>query len=184
LNVYDFDDTILSGDTTYRYFFNAFRYPAAWKALPGILWNFVLYGLKKREFIRYKEVLFSYLKYLPEDAVEAFWDRNMKRIKAYYPAQKREDDVVITASPEFLVRPAMERLGVKNVIGTEMDPRTGRITGENCKRAEKVRRFYEAYPGGKIDEFYSDSLSDTPLAELAEKAFLVKGETLLPWPKN
>ena len=34
---------------------------------------------------------------------------------------------------------------------------------------------------GRIDEFYSDSLSDAPLANLAHRAYLVKGEDLFPW---
>lgn len=29
-------------------------------------------------------------------------------------------------------------------------------------------------PGAHIDSFYSDSLADTPMAKLADKAFLVK----------
>ena len=33
----------------------------------------------------------------------------------------------------------------------------------------------------KIEEFYSDSRADTPLAEIAQKAFLVKGERLENW---
>ena len=34
---------------------------------------------------------------------------------------------------------------------------------------------------GDIDEFYSDSVSDAPLAKLAKKAFLVEDNKLLPW---
>ena len=44
-----------------------------------------------------------------------------------------------------------------------------------------MNRFYAAFPGGKIDEFYSDSYSDQPLADLAKRAFLVRGEDVLPW---
>ena len=40
------------------------------------------------------------------------------------------------------------------------------------------------YPNTQIDKFYSDSLSDTPLAELARAAFLVKGSQILPWPEG
>ena len=32
-----------------------------------------------------------------------------------------------------------------------------------------------------IDEFYSGSYSDTPLAKLAEKAYIVKDEQLSEW---
>ena len=67
------------------------------------------------------------------------------------------------------------------VIGTRMDIRSGRIEGENCHDTEKVRRFRALYPDAEIDVFYSDSLSDSPLAELAGKAFLVKKGNLSDW---
>ena len=64
--------------------------------------------------------------------------------------QRIKDDLIVTASPEFLVGEAGRRLGVR-VIGTRMDVRTGRIEGENCHDEEKVRRFRAAfrvmYPG-------------------------------------
>ena len=57
----------------------------------------------------------------------------------------------------------------------------GIYDGINCHGKEKVRRFYEMFPNGKIEEFYSDSYSDTPLAEIAEKAYIVTGEELTDW---
>ena len=33
----------------------------------------------------------------------------------------------------------------------------------------------------KIDNFYSDSYSDTPLAEISENAFMVKGDRIYNW---
>ena len=35
-----------------------------------------------------------------------------------------------------------------------------------------------------MDEFYSDSLSDTPLARLADKAYLVTDGVLSEWPQD
>ena len=58
---------------------------------------------------------------------------------------------------------------------------TGRYHGQNCHGAEKVRRFREAFNETPIAAFYSDSRSDAPLAMLAEKAYLVKGEERTPW---
>ena len=58
---------------------------------------------------------------------------------------------------------------------------TGKTDGENCHGAEKVRRLHEAYPEVQIAEFYSDSRSDSPLAELAERAYLVHGQERTPW---
>ena len=39
----------------------------------------------------------------------------------------------------------------------------------------------QVYPQFHMSEFYSDSRSDTPLAQVADRAFLVKGDELLPW---
>ena len=50
----------------------------------------------------------------------------------------------------------------------------------NCHGEEKVRRFREVYGDAQIDEFYSDSLHDTPLAKEAKRAFLVKKDEILP----
>ena len=39
-------------------------------------------------------------------------------------------------------------------------------------------------PDGHIENFYSDSLSDSPLAKLADRAWLVKKGKLSPWPEE
>ena len=69
-------------------------------------------------------------------------------------------------------------------MATVVDPKTGKHTGLNCHGEEKVKRFYQMFPNAEIDEFYSDSLSDTPLALEAKRAFLVKGDQILDWPKK
>jgi phosphoserine phosphatase len=115
--------------------------------------------------------------------VHDFWDEHRKNIAPWYLEQKRADDVIISASPEFLLRPISEELGVR-LIATDMEPYTGRIRGRNCHDQEKVRRLRAAFPGETVEAFYSDSLSDTPMAEIAQHAFLVKGDQRIPWPFN
>jgi phosphoserine phosphatase len=88
---------------------------------------------------------------------------------------------VSSASPEFLIRPACAKLGIGCVMGSPVDKHTGHFYGPNCHGQEKVKRFHARFPGAKIEEFYSDSHSDDPLAALAERAYLVSGEQLLPW---
>ena len=44
-----------------------------------------------------------------------------------------------------------------------------------------VEKLYEKFPNAKCEEFYSDSLSDTPLAELADKAMIIRGNELIEW---
>ena len=66
-------------------------------------------------------------------------------------------------------------------MASRVDKHTGVYSGINCHGKEKVRRFREKFPQGKIGEFYSDSYSDSPLAEIADKAFMVDGEKVTKW---
>ena len=183
MNVYDFDNTILRGDSTARFFaWCLLRAPRMWLDAPGQIGNAVLFLLKKREKQAFKERMLSFLSRVDVDReLERFWAKNLARVKPFYREKHREDDVVISASPEFLIRPACAKLGIRHVLGSPVDKYTGRFSGPNCHGAEKVRRFYAAFPGGRIDEFYSDSYSDQPLADLAKRAYLVRGEAVLAW---
>ena len=185
MNVYDFDKTVFYPDSSYTFFLYCLKhYPAAvLRTAPQIVAASVCYAVKAVETKALKEKVFSFLRYLPEPekTVEAFWNEHFSGIGTWYLAQKKDDDLIISASPEFLVGAAAERLGVR-LLGTRMNIRTGKIDGENCHDAEKVNRFHEAYPNEKIDEFYSDSLPDAPLAAIAKRAFMVKKEKVSAWP--
>lgn len=185
MNVYDFDKTIFYPDSSYcfcRFCYKKYPKLAARLILPG-LGQAIRYKMSRGSAKALKETMFSFLGEIQDvDALVAeFWEENFCRIGQWYLTQKRPDDLIISASPDFLVRPAAQRLGV-GLIATDMDKKTGEIRGENCHDVEKVVRFNAEYPGGSVEEFYSDSLSDTPMAELAERAFLVKKERLAPWP--
>lgn len=183
MNVYDFDNTILRGDSSARFFgWCVTHYPRMWPDLPGQAWNGLLFLLKLRPKQAFKQRMFHYFTLIDMDrALPDFWRANLPRIKAWYMAAHRDDDVVISASPEFLIRPACESLGIRVVMGSPVDPATGLYSGVNCHGAEKVRRFRAVYPRAQIEDFYSDSHSDDPLAAIAQRAWLVKGDRLLPW---
>jgi len=185
MNTYDFDETIFNPDSSYKFFmFCLKRHPGAvLRTLPLTAVKALKYSAHSIETKELKEQLFSFLRYIKDvDAdVQSFWDVNFPRIESWYLAQKREDDVIISASPEFLLKPACDRLGVA-LLATPMDKHTGKINGLNCHDSEKVRRFYERYPDAHTENFYSDSLSDTPMAMLADKAWLVNKQDIRPWP--
>ena len=186
MNVYDFDKTIYYPDSSYSFFLYCLKhYPGAvLRTLPQAVIYSVRYACKSIRTKELKEQLFSFLRFLPdpEQTAERFWDEHFSGIGSWYLAQKKPDDLIISAAPELLVRVAAKRLGV-SLLATKMDPFSGRIEGENCHDREKVRRFFSAYPAGKIQSFYSDSLSDGPLAALADKAFLVSRGKLSAWPE-
>lgn len=183
MNVYDFDNTIFDGDSTFRFFrFCLRRHPAVALYLPRIgiasLRYYVFHIGTKTQF---KERMYTFLKACkPADDVEQFWQKNLKRIKRFYRQIHRDDDVIVSASPEFLLKPLEEKLAF-TVIASRVSPTDGRTTGENCYHAEKVRRFREIFADETIGDFYSDSYSDEPLALIASRAFIVEGESLIPW---
>jgi len=183
MNVYDFDNTILRGDSSARFFAWCLgHYPRMWLDAPAQLVNGLLFVARLRPKQAFKQRLFGFLRLIDVDAaLEGFWRDNLPRVKAWYRAAHREDDVIISASPAFLIRPACEALGISEVMGSPVNRRTGRFSGPNCHGAEKVRRFRERFPDDIIDNFYSDSHSDDPLAAIARRAWMVKGDKLLPW---
>lgn len=184
MNVYDFDGTIYRGDSTVDfYLFCLGRQPSLLKYLPSQVGGFLGYVLGKYTKTQYKEKFFAFLCGLAdtEKSVSAFWQKHRGKIKPFYMAQRKESDVVISASPAFLLKGICETLGVAKLIATDADAKTGRITGGNCSGEEKVRRFFAAFPDGKIEKFYSDSMRDAPLAAIASESYFVRGKKLLRW---
>lgn len=186
MNLYDFDETIYDGDSTRDFILYCYRhYPSTWRYLLRQLAAVASYMAGKIDKTTFKERYFSMFAAVPniDDAIEAFWDTHEGRIMRYYPRQARQDDVVISASPAFIVEPLCRRLGLTHVIASEVNKYTGHFLSENCYGAEKVRRFLEAgYDPAEVEQVYSDSLSDTPIAELGKQAHIVlKNGTLSAW---
>ena len=62
-----------------------------------------------------------------------------------------------------------------------MNKKTGEIVGENCYGEEKVKRLLDEMKINNCEEFYSDSLSDEPLANIAKKSFIVSKNKIYNW---
>ena len=82
--------------------------------------------------------------------------------------------IVISASPEFLLKEKCKELGIDYCIATIVDIKTGKFISKNCKGPEKVNRLNEFIKDYKIENFYSDSLTDKYLAKLAKNSYLIK----------
>ena len=153
-----------------------------WLDLPAQAVNGLLFLLKLKPKQAFKQRMFGYLRFIDLDrALEGFWRANLPRVKPWYRSTHREDDVVISASPEFLIRPACQALGIAHVLASPVDSRTGVYSGLNCHGQEKVRRFRQLWPEARVENFYSDSHSDDPMAAIAEKAWLVRGDRIMNW---
>ncbi len=85
--------------------------------------------------------------------------------------------VLISASLIYYLRPWADIVGIKEVIGVELEIADGRITGKllgkNCYGAEKVRRLKELLDISNFDEIYAygDSRGDREMLALANYPF-------------
>ena len=182
MNVYDFDNTIFKGDSTARFYvYCLVRTPKMLIRLPRLAFEAVF--LLRKDKQKFKEHMFAFLTDLnePEKMLADFWKKNECRIKKFYFETRREDDLIASASPEFIVRPMIEKLGIKYLIASPVDFKTGKYYGPNCHGQEKVIRFRREFPDMDIEDFYSDSHSDDPMAGIAKRAFMVRGEKLSEW---
>ena len=186
MNVYDFDGTIFSSDCTKGFFFWCMkRYPKLWFTFyPKAIRNQKLCKKGKMPEFQMARKFFGYLTMIDDfdKQIKRYWDKNEKKIAKWYLAQKKPDDLIISASPACLIEPIAKRLGV-NFIATEYDRESGVLLNNLMYAREKARYIYDhGFP--MIENFYSDSLSDTPLALCAEKAYLVteKATKVIDWP--
>ena len=187
MNIYDFDNTILKGDSSKKFIkYSLARHPfLVMKSIIKASMEVIKTFFHKSNLGFIKSALFSFVKDIPniDDYMNIFVLKNQKYIKNFYLQQQKDNDVVISASFDFIIKPFCHSLGIKNVIATKYDVHKGHIIGLNCKGEEKVKRFQELYHHATVEEAYSDSLSDIPMLNLANKAYLVKNNQIIEYKK-
>ncbi len=188
MNVYDFDKTIYPKDSTNEFYLVCLRrHPSFLLDLPKALVAYLRHRRGRLTDEGLREVVFSSFRRIKdlEGEIERFWEKRADQVFPYYKENRRDDDVVISASPEFVLRPIARRLGFGTLIASDFDPTTDRYTLPRCYGKEKPPRFRALFPEATVENFYSDSLSDTPMARLAKQAYVVKKDgTLVPWPES
>ena len=184
VNVYDFDKTIYNGDSTIDfYLFCIYKKPSIVFLLPLTIFYFVAYKMKIVSKLKFKEKFFSFLKYIKnlDNLVEQFWIKNINKIKNWYNKDENQNKIIISASPEFLLTPLIDKLGVIDIIASKVEKDSGKFITPNCYGEEKVKRFNEKYNNYLIENFYSDSWSDIYLAKISQKSYLVNKENIKKW---
>ena len=177
LYLYDWDGTIYDGDSSVDFFKYCLKKDKKLfyhfiKMIP----QFIKHKLKLIDITEFKEIVFSFLKTIDniDDYVKDFWILNKHKIKDFYLENDHSKDIIISASPEFLLDSICKELKVKDMIASDVDKNTGKFNRPNCRGEEKVVIFREKYPKAIIMEMYSDSMHDKPLLDLAKKSYMVK----------
>ena len=183
MNVYDFDGTIYNGDSTRDfYFFCLKRHKSILKFLPMQGYHFIRYALKLITKTQFKEKFYTFFTGIDDidGEVKLFWEKHENNMLTWWPDWRKDDDVLISASPEFLLEPIAKKMNFY-LMASKVDKKTGKTDGENCYGEEKVRRYYEKFSGKNINFFFSDSVSDAPLAKIAKMSYLIKDDKATFW---
>lgn len=178
MNAYDFDGTLYQGDSAVDFWqFCLRKRPGLLRFLPRQLLGAARFALGLCQKEEFKSAFYSFLQGVPnaESLAGEFWGSAKQKFAPWYMERRRLDDVIVSASPEFLLEPARKALGAAFLIASKVDAKTGRCVSSNCEGREKVRRFFEAFGADAVvDEFYTDSRKDAPMSALAKRAFLVR----------
>lgn len=197
LTVYDFDKTIYKGETSTNFYIYLIKKNPLFLLFFPLQAIFIfLYCIKLIKLENLKENFFIFLNFISQKKlefyVEEFWKKEKSKINEWFYEEfnklKKEGDfmVCISASPDFLLEDFIKKLGFDLVITSKFlrkdDKVIPKLIGKNCKKDEKVKRLNnwadENNFNYQIRNFYSDSLSDKPLYDLAEKKFLVENGIL------
>lgn len=185
LNVFDFDNTIYDGETLVDFILYYVRTdPKIWKYVPKLL---VICFKDAFHLFTVEDAVDAYAGFLEgyyvkkidsvEKDVQKFWDKNEHKIKPWYQSVRREDDVIVSGSTDFLLEEIMKRMGIKNYITSSIDRKTGKFK-RLCFLENKVKLFREVYPDGHIDNFYTDSMNDRAMMDIADHVYFVQGSKI------
>ncbi|SDL77728.1 hypothetical protein SAMN04487833_13131 [Sarcina sp. DSM 11001] len=107
------------------------------------------------------------------DLISSFWETHANKLNRRLLVLIEPEDVIMTASPSFLLDGIRSRLNTDQIICTEVDVDEKKITWFNFGENKAVR-FRDLYGDRKIDEFYTDSYNDRALMKLARRVYIVK----------
>lgn len=183
-NLFDFDGTIYDGDSSLDFYLFCLKKKfSVIKFLPIFIWYVLFYKLKKRSKEEVKEKFFSFVCLFSniDDLVLEFWNKKEKKIKKFYLDREHTNDIIVTASPKFLIKPIGDKLGVHDVIASDVNEKNGKFNGGNCYGEEKVRLLKKKYKKIKVLEAYSDNISDKSMIELAKDRYYVSNNKIEEW---
>lgn len=181
VNVYDFDNTIYDGETLVDFILYYIRRDAKiWKYIPRLL---VIAFKDACHLFTVEEAIEAYASFLEgyyvtktdsfAESVVDFWNKKEKRIKPWYETVRKESDIVVSGTTDFILEEIMKRMNIKNYVGSSIDKDTGKFT-RLCFLDNKVKIFNELYPDCHIENFYTDSMNDKPMMDIADHVYLVK----------
>ncbi len=184
MNVYDFDNTVYDGETLVDFIlYYVVRDPKIWRYIPKLiiiaLKDFFHLFTVEEAVEAYASFLEGY--YVKVDSIEEdtfkFWNTHEKKIKPFYESIRKDDDIFVTGTTDFIFEEIAKRMDIKNYITSAIDKKTGKFT-RLCFLENKVKLFKEQYPNAVIDNFYTDSMNDKAMMDISKNVYLVKKDKI------
>lgn len=188
VNIYDFDKTIYRGNSTVHFFLFCLincrdikKLYSLFKCGVANIENVIKYKSQRYKAHEYSKEAFQFITIFDEvkreQLIEKFWEKKKHRIKDWYLNQKRDNDVIMTASPDFLIKHICDIYKVNNLVSTEIDKETGIVKGLVCVNEEKIRKFKNMFPDVSVEGAYTDDPHhDKSMLDLSDKKYVVKGK--------
>lgn len=180
MNVFDFDNTLYKGESSFDFaLFMIKKKKRLILYLPRFVFLLFLYKicvLKPANFKKRLEKLMSVFlknKEFTLSCIHEFWLYHIDKLDTNMLKLIKSNDVISTASPSFLIDDLKDVLNTDHIICTQIDLEKGKISVLNF-HDNKVKTFKQYYPNTKIQTFYTDSYNDKPLMDIAQSVYLVK----------
>lgn len=176
MNVYDFDGTLIRGDSE-DYFMEYVlkHFKIKFKDRLEIRLFYLLRKMKLVSGKTQRNHTYPYISYISniENVVKDFWDEYEKYIFPYYHKIHQDDDVVISATPRFILKEITKRLKIKTLICSETDLTTGKMIGKMCFANEKEVYYNKVFNKKTFDNYYFDKDHDMCLLKYAKNGYRV-----------
>lgn len=184
MNVFDFDNTIYDGESSFDFFkFCMKKKPSLARYMPRTMAMLMKYKtgmVGKQEVMEFCAMMLKVLAANIGDldrSLEGFWKKNSGKLKPVILGMLTPSDAVISASPSFLFNGIKDRLNGARLITTEINLDTMEI--ENlCYGENKVKEYKKHFGDEPPVNYYTDNMNDMPMIKLAQKAWLVKGNEI------
>lgn len=180
MRVFDFDNTLYNGESSVD--FAIFMIKSNYKIifwLPRIFWNLLLYKLCIIKKDKMENTINKFIKRFFSNKSEInklvleFWKVNEKKLYFDIISDIKEEDIIISACPDFILNKIINKLGTANFICSKVDIDKKKVIylnfGDN-----KVKKYKEIYGNKIIDSFYTDSYNDKAMMDISLKVFLVR----------
>lgn len=184
MNVFDFDNTIYDGETLVDFIFYYIKTdPKIWKYVPKLV---RIYFKDTLHLFTVEDAVTAYADFLEgyyikntikKEDIKKFWDENEHKIKPWYNEVRKDDDIIVSGTTDFLLDEIAARIGLKNYVGSSIDEKTGKFK-RLCFLENKVKIFRELYPDAHIDNFYTDSMNDKAMMDIADHVYFVTGNKI------